>query len=145
MPTRSKMTNSQLHDELEAADKNLEESEGALRVLKEARDGQVADLKGELAAAKKAPKGKKGKDPYHGLLPTVLHVSGVAWNGTVRCLVRCATSGPLAEKWLVRVGNQMITSSGHPIPFVPYVQVSTSLQPKVVWDLAEAIKYLSKH
>lgn len=74
-----------------------------------------------------------------GLLPMVLHVSGVEWNGSQRRLHRCGAAGELADSWLVQIGPNMLTRSGHTIPFKPYHHVGRSLQDKVRHTLAEAI------
>lgn len=142
MPDRSKLKKDDLLEELEQNDTLIAELNGAIDVVKEAHADDIADLKKELASAKKAR--KKGADPNHGLMVLVYHVGGVHWNGTHRRLVRCMTGGPMVDKWLVQIGATMITTSGHPIPFMPYVQVSKSLQPKVGWDLEAGIAYLGK-
>lgn len=91
----------------------------------------------EAAEAAEAP-APPAPDPFAGMVPLVLHVDGVEWNGTQKRLVRCAAAGELADFWLVQVGSKMVTKSGHPIPFKPYRHVSPSLQDKIRFTLPEA-------
>ena len=101
-------------------------------------DTELAELRAELDA-KPTP-----ADPNQGLLPLVLHVSGVEWNGTHKRLVRCGTGGELADSWLVQVGSKMLTRGGQSIPFRPYRQVGKSLQDKVRHSMEEGLTLLNK-
>lgn len=106
------------------------------------QDALIKALNKELDRQKDAPVAAPA--PGDELLALVLHVSGVVWNGTQKQLVRCATSGPMADKWLVRAGGKMFTTSGHPIAFIPWHQVKKSLQDKVAWDLEAGLEFLTK-
>lgn len=101
---------------------------------------EVDIVDAELAAAS-----AKGADPYEGLLPLVLHVGGVPWNGTERRLVRCAASGPGADLWLVQIGAKMVVrTTGTLIPFKPYRHMPTQLQSKIGWSLEDGLAHLRK-
>jgi hypothetical protein len=93
---------------------------------------EVARLKAELAAAKAAT---------GGLLPLVLHVGGAAHRGTARLVVRCEPAGAYAERWMARVGEQLIGQDGSRLAARPFAQIRPALQERVAWpDLASAIQ-----
>lgn len=125
---------------------NTEGREAYLSSLKKAELRAECDLLAEaLEDAQAELELAPGRvDPNNGLQPLVLHVSGVEWNGTHRRLVRCASSGPLADYWLAQVGGKMLTTAGQPIPFIPYRHVSASLQDKVRHTLAGGLAVLTK-
>lgn len=107
------------------------------RALQAERDQLLAQLQQAQAPA-------DTRTDTHGLVPLVLHVSGVEWNGTHRRLVRCAAGGELADSWLVQVGDTMLTRHGHTVRFRPYRHVLPSLQDKVRFTLDEALALLRK-
>lgn len=93
---------------------------------------EVARLQAELDAAKAAT---------GGLLPLVLHVGGAAHRGTARLVIRCEPAGAYVDRWMARVGEQLIGQDGSRLQARPFAQIRAALQERVAWpDLASAIK-----
>lgn len=114
-----------------------------------------ARLDGERVAALEALQGElddqvdaavteatKGLTDTKGLIPIVLHVRGVEWNGTQVRLVRCGVRGELGGAWMVQLGGKLLTRHGHRIPVQPYRRITRSLQDKVRFTLDEALDAL---
>ena len=94
-----------------------------------------AELMAEVLLLEEAP---APADPYAGLLPMRLYVSGTEWNGTLVFLECCSTGGDLAESWMIRRMNKVQCRHGQLIPAMPYRRISDSLKKNVRFTLAEA-------
>lgn len=95
---------------------------------------EVARLDALLAAA-----------PDPDLLPIAFHVSGAAHRGTARRVVRCATAGDYADRWMAQVGDTLVGQDGSRLAARPFEQISATLRERVAWpSLEEAAKAAGK-
>jgi len=93
---------------------------------------EVERLTAALAAAAATP-----PDPYGGLLAIALHVGGAAHRGTARRLVRCATAGEYADRWMVQVGDELVTRDGGRLQARAFAAIRPALQERVAWPSLE--------
>jgi hypothetical protein len=79
-------------------------------------------------------------DPCGGLRPLQLEVPGGArGGGPRRRLVRCATSGPYADRWMAVVGDEIVCRDGNQLQFRPFEAIRPTLQERAAWpDIVSA-------
>ena len=107
-------------------------------------DTKPKTTKPKKPAAPKPPKAKASSAPYGGLTPMRLHVSGTTWQNNLIMVDRCGPTGEWAEKWLVRCGDKMLTTTGQPIAWSPFHALRRGMQDRVALSLEDAIELAKK-